>query len=219
MASWNLRWLVDPGSVQGRGKKTALLRKLRGAVVVCVQETHWREIDAGVWSGLFPGTAVVASPARAGPNGGPQGGVAILVPAPHTLLRWEEFVPGCGLAAWVRTDEGREVMVLSIYLPPDDRVNVLRALQENFPSTSNCPVFLAGDVNFQSDAPRSALERELASTLNTWLMELDLLALVDFPTHANDGRLTCLDLLAVPAADAPLWGAKPQWLLSMSDHA
>jgi hypothetical protein len=173
----------------------------------------------GVWAGLFPGSAVVASPARTGPNGGPQGGVAILVPTPHTLLRSLELVPGCGVAAWIRTGEVREVMVLSIYLPPDDRVNVLRALQENFPPSRNCPVFLAGDINFQADAPRSVGERELASTLNAWLMQLDLLSLVDFPTHASDGRLTSLDLLAVPAADAPLWGARPQWHLSMSDHA
>jgi len=165
VASWNLRWLVDPGSQQGRGKKMALLRKLRGAAVVCVQETHWREADAGVWAGLFPGAAVAASPARAGPHGGPQGGVAIFVPTPHVLLRTVEIVPGCGVAAWIRTDEHREVIVVSMYLPPGDRAQVLRLLRANMPQTCGLPVFLAGDVNFQLDDPRSGVESELAGSL------------------------------------------------------
>eukprot|EP00974_Lingulodinium_polyedra_P024534 2374746-Lingulodinium_polyedra.AAC.1 len=64
------------------------------ATVALLQET------APLWaSGVFHHTNVVHSNARRGPRGGPQGGVAVLVPAPLVLVRQEDLVPGRAVAA------------------------------------------------------------------------------------------------------------------------
>lgn len=63
--------------------------------------SHWDEAAAGVWSGLFPTARVVFSAARAGPRGGPHGGVAILAPRPWVVRSWRTVVPSCCVEAVV----------------------------------------------------------------------------------------------------------------------
>eukprot|EP00974_Lingulodinium_polyedra_P013006 1261981-Lingulodinium_polyedra.AAC.1 len=61
-----------------------------------LQETHWGTQAAAAWAaGLIPHTKVAASPARPGPRGGRQGGVAIICTAPQRLLEHRVIVPGC----------------------------------------------------------------------------------------------------------------------------
>ena len=102
----------------------ALLHLLRGGHVACVQELHWSAQDGGVWAGLFPACQVVSSAARPGPRGGPQGGVAIVIPDTYEVLNKRTVVPGLYVEATVR-QRGAPTqsawVVQSLYLPPDDR--------------------------------------------------------------------------------------------------
>eukprot|EP00974_Lingulodinium_polyedra_P082413 7979791-Lingulodinium_polyedra.AAC.1 len=61
-----------------------------------------------------------SSLARRGPNAGPQGGVAVFVPAPWRAMRQLELVAGCALAVWA-THPGvdEEACFVSLYLSPD----------------------------------------------------------------------------------------------------
>ena len=59
-----------------------------------VESTSSRESDAAIWGGLFLGAEVVATDARPGPNGGPQGGVAIVVPIKYVVIGKRTVIPG-----------------------------------------------------------------------------------------------------------------------------
>eukprot|EP00975_Prorocentrum_lima_P003441 755210-Prorocentrum_lima.AAC.1 len=100
-ASWNVRWIRDPVSLQGHAKRKALLRLTQQGYITMIQETHWEPGRAGVWAPLLPHTTVVESPAIVEEGGDPKGGVAILVPAPAVVER-EVRVPGVLAAATVK---------------------------------------------------------------------------------------------------------------------
>ena len=92
--------------------------------IVVIQATDWRGSDAAIWEGLFPGAEVVATDARPGPNDGPQGGVAVIVPIKYEVFDRRTVVPGLCVEATVRQrDEptGMAWVTQSLYLPPDDR--------------------------------------------------------------------------------------------------
>ena len=97
LASWNVRWLVSPHSDKGKLKKAVITRHLLQGRIVAIQETHWDSRDEAVWQGMFPGTDVVSSPARLGPRGGPQGGIALLAPRPYELMAQREVLAGCSV--------------------------------------------------------------------------------------------------------------------------
>ena len=77
--------------------------------------------------GLFSGAQVAHSVARVGPRGGPQGGVAVVVPFPRRIIKVREMVPGCVLEVVIVVC-GTRRRAASIYLPPDGRSQVLDAL-------------------------------------------------------------------------------------------
>ena len=93
LASWNVRWMVSPQSEQGSRKKLAILGRIRGNSVVCLQELHWSEQDASIWAGLFPACQVVSTAARPGPRGGPQGGERSSCPRPSKLPAAPSWFP------------------------------------------------------------------------------------------------------------------------------
>ena len=124
IASWNPRWMVSPHTEQGAAKKKRIQRAIGAGTVVTIQETHWSVGDMAIWSGLFAGAEVVAAEARLGPNGGPQGGVAIVIPVRYEVLGRRTVVPGLCVEATIRRrgDAARMAWVIqSLYLPPDDR--------------------------------------------------------------------------------------------------
>ena len=128
-ATWNVRWLLSPHTERAAAKHAELGRALRGGNVVLLQETHWTVAAAAQWGGLFSAAQVAHSVARVGPRGGPQGGVAVVVPFPHRILRTKEIVPGCVLEVTVAVrGTQRLAAFVSIYLPPDGRSQVLDAL-------------------------------------------------------------------------------------------
>ena len=80
LACWNLHWLVPPHTDQAMGKRALIRHWLEAGRIVLLQETHWTDVDIAVWETAFPAATVLAAPATLGPRGGPQGGVAILLP-------------------------------------------------------------------------------------------------------------------------------------------
>ena len=54
--------------------------------------------------------------------GGPQGGVAIFAPRSFRVIEENEVVPGCCGAAILQSADGVRHRVVSLYLPPDDRL-------------------------------------------------------------------------------------------------
>ena len=93
--TWNLRWLINPHTYSAACKRAEIIEacSIRKAVL-CVQETHWSPADADIWE-AGTGVTVVSAIARPGPRGGPQGGVAILIPADVGLSESRPLVPGC----------------------------------------------------------------------------------------------------------------------------
>eukprot|EP00974_Lingulodinium_polyedra_P001398 132174-Lingulodinium_polyedra.AAC.1 len=74
-------------------------------------------------SGLFARLGVVSATARPGAGRGPQGGVAILFPAPWAVTRQQTLVPGCAVAAWASHPRDEAVVVfVSLYLPPGQQL-------------------------------------------------------------------------------------------------
>ena len=130
-ATWNLRWLTDPGTDKARAKRAQLLKLTDRGTVVLLQETHWDAEAAAIWSsGVLPHGAVAHSLSRPGPQGGPQGGVAVLCPGPKRVVARKELVPGCAVAATIAgpSDEPA-VTYVSIYMPPGCQMEVLSALE------------------------------------------------------------------------------------------
>ena len=75
IASWNVRWLIGPHSVQNILKRQRIRRWLGAEKIILLQETHWETSGLAVWENLFPAATIIASEAANG-----AGGVAILVP-------------------------------------------------------------------------------------------------------------------------------------------
>ena len=72
----------------------------------------------------FLGAEVVATGARPGPNRGPQGGVALVIPVRYVLINSRTVIEGLSVEATIakRGDfHGTEWVIRSIDLPPDDR--------------------------------------------------------------------------------------------------
>ena len=80
LASWNVRWLRSPHTPQAEAKRAIIVKQLIAGRPVAIQETHWTPDCEAVWAALIPGAKLYSSPARKGPRGGPQGGVAVFVP-------------------------------------------------------------------------------------------------------------------------------------------
>ena len=134
--TWNLRWLTDPRTARARAKRELLLQLADQGSVVLLQETHWDGEAAATWgSGLLPHTELAHSLARPGPNGGPQGGVAIVCPGPRRVVGQRVLVPGCAVEATVAGPAGeRTVTYVSIYLPPGCQAEIIVALGVVSPS-------------------------------------------------------------------------------------
>ena len=90
-----------PHTDRAAAKRAVVVRALQAGHIVLLQETHWTEAAAAQWGGLFPAVEVRHSAARAGPRGGPQGGVAVLVPRPHRVVADRVLVAGCALEVTV----------------------------------------------------------------------------------------------------------------------
>ena len=169
---------------------------------------------------FFCAAQVAHSVAREGPLGGPQGGVAVVVPLPHRILKTREVVPGCVLevvAAVCGTQ--RRAPFVSIYLPPDGRSQVLDALQ-GMGALAAPEVYAGGDVTMQLHAPRDDGERDDGERLQAILARWGSCSI-------DDGRVArrsrtaqaSLDILAVPGWDAWSWSTKASWHNGLSDHA
>eukprot|EP00972_Heterocapsa_arctica_P094670 13958420-Heterocapsa_arctica.AAC.1 len=86
-------------------------------------------------------------PARPGPGGGHQGGVAILLPHPIEVISSRILVPGCAVECIVRLPKTTaDIAIWSVYLPPEDREAVLTSLEAHAPP-QGMDTFLAGDFN------------------------------------------------------------------------
>ena len=121
-----------------------------------IQETHWSVGDMAIWGGLFAGAEVVATEARPGPNwGGPQGGVAIVIPVRYEVLRRRTVIPGLCAEATIRrrVDLARTTWaVQSLHLPPDERRNATAACVDNIGRGEEA-LYVGCDLNMQVQSP------------------------------------------------------------------
>ena len=216
IASWNVRWAVSPHTPQAAAKREQLRRWLEAGRPVLLQETHWRQEDVAVWRTLLPAATVIASAATDGPRGGPQGGVAILLPPAYQAVGAPLRVPGCAVAVEVAGPHGR-LRLVSLYLPPGRQDEALGATEALIPAEGP-PLVVAGDINTQMDEPREG-EEERVARLRSFLEERGAIP-VDGPRITRRGRQgTCLDLIAAPATQAWRWSARAVWHAALSDHA
>ena len=116
LSAWNVRWLVS-GRDQGPAKRECIRRWLDTGRVVALSETHWWEADAAVWANHFPGAVVVSACAVPGPNGGPRGGVALIIPDRYHVVSHTVLADGYGVEAEVLEGEQHRRLVAA-YLPP-----------------------------------------------------------------------------------------------------
>ena len=91
-------------------------------------------------------------------------------PSPPTwhCVELKELVPSCVLQARIRaTDSNAEVLVQSVYLPPDAREEIVTAYQMALElHREDGPFYAAGDFNLQLLRPRDAEEAALADMLS-----------------------------------------------------
>ena len=244
LASWNLRWMVDPAAPAAVAKKALVQATCMEGRVALLQETHWDPAAAAVWAGLFPGCRVLPSPARLGPGGRPQGGVAIIVPPNWTVVDWDVLVPACAVQARLRPQgaepQGLEagtagtVLVQSLYFPPASRPADIGLYAAALDRTARDGPFLAaGDVNAQLHHPRGEEERRLAETLAAaWTRRGVSLAPgcgptrrgrprgpVGQPLRGDPAAGAAIDVVAAPREDAWAWATTPVWRDHLSDHA
>ena len=164
-------------------KKIVVLALLAESKVVAVQDTHWNDNEISMWEGLSPGTRVVGSSARIGPNGGPQGGVALLAPARFHLLSWRALVASCASEARVQYNapDCLPFRVQSMYFPPDGGRSALRHYLASFsPGAAPTEHFYSpGDLNLQLFTPREDRESEDALALQEGLERAWMAAVPD----------------------------------------
>ena len=129
--TWNLRWAVDPHTPKAVAKRAVVLKAIRGGCAVALQETHWGPDGTELWAALLPGAQLLSTAARAGPLGGPQGGVAVALPEEWTVLETATIVAGRAMdVTFLRTATARPCVMRVVYLPPEDRAGVLRLLAD-----------------------------------------------------------------------------------------
>ena len=120
VASWNARWLLRTNTAKAAAKRNVILQALGQKAIVVLQETHWTPQAEAMWETLFPGSKIFSTPARPGPKGGPQGGVAILVPHPFIAVPHKTLADGCTIEVTVQHSgpSGDHTVVRGVYLPP-----------------------------------------------------------------------------------------------------
>ena len=215
-ASWNVRWLVDPHSAQNIRKRQRIRRWLDAGKVTLLQETHWETADLAVWENMFPAATIVASEADRG-----AGGVAIVVPPSVEVTHHQVIAPGYAVMADLRY-RGQPFRVLSWYLPPGRRNEIMRLISQAMPNQGP-PLFAGGDLNYHVPSP-AADEHDRAQQVRGFLAQRSSMC-VEFsgPTHRpTEHHQQCtrqLDAFAVPASAIWKWDVTPCWTDGQSDHA
>ena len=194
--------------------------------VVALQETHWSEVSAAIWGGLFPGASVVASAAPGGDGADPilrlPGGVAIIAPHPFVLSDPRVLCPGYGLSVTVSHPCSADVFhVHNIYLPPDNRLATARLICEALAGSDPAPGlhFMTGDFNTQVGAPRGEVEAEVATLLEAAIARLHIHWTTEHLASRRGRYRTQLDGIAAPFELGGSWQVRDRWAHGLSDHA
>ena len=215
-ASWNVRWLVDPHSVQNILKRQRVRRWIDAGKIILLQETHWETADLAVWENMFPAATIVASEADRG-----AGGVAIIVPPSAEVTHKQVIASGYAVMADLRYRE-QPFRVLSWYLPPGRRSEVMTLIPQAMPNHGP-PLFAGGDLNYNVPSP-TADEHDRAQQVRGFPAQRSSMC-VEFtgPTHRpSEQHRHCtrqFDAFAVPASAIWKWAVTPCWTDGQSDHA
>ena len=213
-APWNVKWLVDPHSVQNILKRQRIRRWLDAGKITLLQETHWETSDLAVWETLFPAATIVASEAASG-----AGGVAIIVPPSVEVTHNRVIVPGYAIMADLRYRE-QSFRVLSWYPPPGRRNEVIALISQAMPNHGP-PLFAGGDLNYNVPSP-TAEEHDRAQQVRGFLAQRSSMC-VEFsgpthkPTEQHLRSTRQLDAFAVPASAIWKWAVTPCWTDGQSD--
>ena len=220
ITTWNARWLVRSTTTNSKYKKAMIGNCLSKGRIVCVQETHWGQSAKLLWENLFPATQVIAATARKGPAGGPQGGVAIILPPGIRSESHNIIAEGIAVEAIFKPPQAKqEIRVVSMYLPPDSRLEDARTIQRQIRPFEG-DTYFAGDFNIDLEEPRGSHENEIMKVINDIFGANSSILL---PGHEktrlgrkSDARL---DGIGVPRGAAWAWGTRSYASPWMSDHA
>ena len=152
----------EPPYPQAEAKRAIIVKQLISGRPVAIQETHWTTDCEAVWTALFPGARLYSSPARKGPRGGPQGGVAVLVPDSWQERNFKIHVSGCCVDVTAINHQGDVTRIINVYAPPDSRTEVLEAISESRltpPEERADQTYLVGDFNLDLHFPRGPGEQ------------------------------------------------------------
>ena len=167
---------------------------------------------------MFPVRHVIASPAYLGPGGGWSGGVAIIVPQDYDVVRTQVAVPGCVIAVTLR--QGEETFrLVSVYLPPDRRQEVLADAADALDDAPGVNTFWGGDINMQWRDPRDGEVEDVATWTSLIARHGSYAAAMDGPTRIDRFGESQIDAIACPATLSGLYRTSKAWKISLSDHA
>ena len=213
---WNVRWLCDPHSALGTRKRGVLRRLTASGALLGLAETHWDSAHIALWRTLFPGAEVRASPARVGPRGGPQGGVALVIPNGITIEGDSVTPPecgGCAICTIIRLANGTRQRMIVLYLPPGKQVALLHALTawarglEVFDGTT----FVSGDLNIDPHKSETEQERTLLTSLHDFEEAMHIRSItINGPTRIAGTQEVTLDYLGVSPQSTLAWDASLQ---------
>ena len=143
--SWNLRHMRDSHTSNNQQKCHTIFQGSARSRAAFLQETHWTEVDANMWTSLLQGRQVLAAPAVPSPDGGRglSAGVAIVLSEEYAEPRATVLVEGCVLMVDTRW-RNAPIRFVVVYFPPATREATIRALRANPPPADGIPTYWGG---------------------------------------------------------------------------
>ena len=227
--SWNARWLVDGTTSTAFAKKEAVERALGRGSIVCLQETHWRAADAAIWElGIITRNlwlSLACSEAEhdglAAPPGSLArlGGVAVLLPPGHTLVRDEcaVLVPGHAVLCVFTCPKQRRHAVVNCYLRPGRPRDTWQALLAALPPRylHHPDTVFVGDFNYDLSGPSASSDETQPGPA---LGRAGVVLAPQVPTCFAGTSPTIIDGAIVPAEVSHQWTVRAS-PAHLSDHA
>ena len=211
--SWNARWLVDLHTLTAATKRRHIEQALMKGNIVCLQETHWHERDAQLWSHGLICRDVFHSAAGDSPFAGLEhdagrfGGVATLLPPGYQFVQDEciTLVPGHATLCCVLAPDGAKHQIVNCYLQTGHTAHTWDLLVAALPDgvIGHPNTLFIGDFN--TDLPAAATRPIDDHGPHATLTQAGVVVAPDQPTCTSGDHPGTLDGIVIDAVVRDQW--------------